>query len=81
MKRTALLLALAASAACLGDFDDLWRTTPFYHGASVYTDRKEDRVNLWPLLYHRAPATSVLWPLYSRSDDHLALCPFYSQRR
>ena len=81
MKKTVLLLAMAVSALCCGDTEDLWRSTPFYHGAAVYTDRKEDRVNLWPLLYHRAPATSVLWPVFSSSDDHLAVSPLYSQRR
>ena len=81
MKNLALLLAMAVAALGRADMDDLWRSTPFYHGASAYTDRKEDRVNLWPLLYHRAPATSLLWPLFSGSDDHLAVCPFYSQRR
>lgn len=81
MKNVMLLLAMAVSALCCGDTEDLWRSTPFYHGAAVYTDRKEDRVNLWPLLYHRAPATSVLWPVFSCSDDHLAVSPLYSQRR
>ena len=81
MKKLVWILSMAAAATCCGDLDDLWRSTPFYHGASVYTDRKEDRVNLWPLLYHRAPATSVLWPLFSCSDDHVAVTPLYSQRR
>lgn len=60
----------------------LMKPTPFYEGkASAYTDPIEDRVNLWPLVYHRAPATSVLWPMFSFSDDHLAVRPFYSQYR
>jgi hypothetical protein len=28
----------------------------------------EGRVNLWPFLYHRKPATSFLWPLYLLFD-------------
>lgn len=60
----------------------LMKPTPFYEGkASTYTDPIEDRVNLWPLVYHRAPAMSILWPMFSFSDEHLAVRPFYSQYR
>lgn len=69
--------------ACLvlaGCSTPLMKPTPFYEGsASSYTEPIEDRVNLWPLVYHRAPATSVLWPMLSVSDDHFAFRPFYSQ--
>jgi len=58
------------------------KSTPFYAGErTAYTGPVEDRVNLWPLGYYREPALSVLWPLFSLTDDHLAVRPFYSQYR
>ena len=54
------------------------KSTPFYSGSErVYTGRVEDRVNLWPFAYYREPALSVLWPLFSLTDDHLAVRPIY----
>jgi hypothetical protein len=53
--------------------------TPFYTGE--YETREgpvEDRVNLWPLLYYRNPALSILWPLGEVTDTHLAVRPIYS---
>ena len=58
------------------------KSTPFYEGdESAYTGRVEDRVNLWPLVYWREPACSVLWPVGSFGDDQFALRPLYSQYR
>jgi hypothetical protein len=53
--------------------------TPFYTGE--YEQREgpaSDRVNLWPLLYYRDPALSVLWPIMESCPDHFALRPVYS---
>ncbi len=53
--------------------------TPFYSGE--YETREgpaADRVNLWPLLYYRDPALSVLWPLMEFSPSHQAIRPVYS---
>jgi hypothetical protein len=53
--------------------------TPFYTGE--YENRKgsaENRVNIWPLLYYRDPALSVLWPFIELTDDHFAVRPLYS---
>lgn len=53
--------------------------TPFFNGE--YTRREgvvEDRVNLWPLLYYREPAISVLWPIGEYADTMLAVRPFFS---
>jgi len=53
--------------------------TPFYTGE--YNTRKgpaEDRVNIWPLMYYRDPALSVLWPAIEFTDDHFALRPLMS---
>lgn len=58
------------------------KSTPFYTGeAAVYTGRIEDRVNMWPIGYYREPALSVIWPIFSMTDDHLAVRPLYSQYR
>jgi hypothetical protein len=53
--------------------------TPFYSGE--YEERHgpaEDRVNLWPLVYYRPPALSVLWPIGELSDQHAAVRPVFS---
>jgi len=53
--------------------------TPFYTGE--YSARQgpvEDRVNLWPLLYYRDPALSVLWPFVELTDEHFAVRPVFS---
>jgi hypothetical protein len=53
--------------------------TPFYTGEySVRRGPVEDRVNLWPLLYYREPALSILWPLGEATEDHLAIRPLMS---
>ena len=55
-------------------------SSPFYEGNEVkFTGAVEDRVNLWPLAYWREPVGSIVWPLISWGDDHLALRPVYSQ--
>jgi len=53
--------------------------TPFYAGE--YARRNgpaEQRVNAWPLVYYRAPALSVVWPIFEFTDDHTAVRPFFS---
>jgi hypothetical protein len=53
--------------------------TPFFSGE--YEKRMgpvEDRVNLWPLLYYREPALSMLWPIVERTDNYLAVRPIFS---
>lgn len=53
--------------------------TPFYTGEyEVREGPAADRVNLWPILYYRDPALSVLWPIMEFSPDHLAIRPVYS---
>lgn len=66
-----LLLSGCASVGMKG--------TPFYTGE--YGARRgpaEDRVNLWPAFYYRQPATSILWPIGEKTDDHLAIRPLMS---
>ena len=58
------------------------KSTPLYDGSDTeFTGRLEDRVNLWPLGYYREPAFSLLWPVFSVTDDHLAIRPIYTQYR
>lgn len=80
MKRLTLAcLSLALFGGCA---TSQMKSTPFYSGSErVYTGKPEDRVNLWPIGYYREPALSVLWPLFSLTDDHLAVRPIYSQYR
>ncbi len=80
MKR--LTLACLSLALLGGCATSQMKSTPFYSGSErVYTGKPEDRVNLWPIGYYREPALSVLWPLFSLTDDHLAVRPVYSQYR
>lgn len=69
----------AASLFTTGCASTQMKGTPFYTGE--YAGPRgpaEDRVNIWPLLYYRSPALSVLWPLIDVSDEHLAVRPFMS---
>jgi hypothetical protein len=54
--------------------------TPFYSGEYELNvpDADMRRVNLWPLTYYREPALSVLWPVYERTEEHIAVRPFFS---
>lgn len=80
MKRLIPIVLLVAAVA--GCATSSMKSTPFYSGSErVYTGKPEDRVNLWPIGYYREPALSVLWPLFSLTDDHLAVRPIYSQYR
>ena len=80
MKRLITIVVLMAMVA--GCASSSMKSTPFYSGSErVYTGSIEDRVNLWPIGYYREPALSVLWPIFSMTDDHLAIRPIYSQFR
>ena len=83
MKRLIPIVLLAATAYGHSPFDcSVMKSTPLYGGSErVYTGRIEDRVNLWPFAYYREPALSILWPIFSLTDDHLAIRPIYSQYR
>lgn len=53
--------------------------TPFYTGEYEESEgAAADRVNVWPILYYRDPALSVLWPFMEFAPDVLAVRPFYS---
>jgi hypothetical protein len=86
MKRTRTLLRavgcvtlLAAACMLSGCATSAMKGTPFYTGEyEVRQGPAEDRVNLWPLLYYRDPALSVLWPIGEKTEDHFALRPLMS---
>ena len=83
MKRPLLLLPLLALAALSsGCRTNAMKGTPFFSGE--YKGRvgpAENRVNLWPLVYWRDPALSVLWPIGEYADDRLAVRPLFSRYR
>ena len=80
MKRLSLLLLLAVLAS--GCRTTAMKGTPFYTGEHGTREGPvEDRVNLWPLAYYRAPALSVLWPIGEFSDDRFAVRPLFSMYR
>lgn len=67
----ALLAGGCASTAIKG--------TPFY----TAVDEKpagppEDRIWAWPLVYYRDPALSILWPIFEKNDQWLAVRPVFS---
>lgn len=55
------------------------KASPFADASAVVRD--SDRVNLWPFVYWQSPVGSVLWPIVTFSDEHVAVNPFYSQFR
>ena len=80
MHRLLPLLLLAVLAT--GCRTTAMKGTPFYTGESKEREGPvEDRVNLWPLAYYRAPALSVLWPIGEFSDDRFAIRPLFSMYR
>jgi len=78
MARLLVLIGLVVSIGG-GCASPQMKGTPFYTGE--YTVRRgpvEDRVNLWPLLYYREPALSILWPIGELTEDHFAIRPVMS---
>ena len=72
-------LLCAGALLCGGCASQSMKGTPFYTGEyEVRRGPVEERVNIWPLLYYREPALSVLWPIGEKTEDHLAVRPFYS---
>jgi len=73
-----MVVALFSGSGCA---HTAMKGTPFYTGE--WEERigpVEDRVALWPLVYYRAPALSVLWPIFEMTPDHIAVRPFYGVR-
>ncbi len=74
---SAVAVALVVSAALLsgGCKSTYAKGTPFYTGPVVTGG---ERANLWPLAYYQDPNLSVLWPMFERTPDHLAVRPLWS---
>lgn len=65
-----LMFWLVGATALCGCSSVYMKASPFYSGSdSVYKVPVEQRVNLWPLVYSRDPALSVIWPLYTQGAD------------
>jgi len=80
MRTCKLMAALAVVCALSGCSLKEMKSTPFYEGGEVtYVGEASERVNLWPVAYWRNPVGSVIWPVFSFSDDHFAFRPLYSQ--
>jgi hypothetical protein len=78
-KKLLLLMSLGLLVLGSGCTTTSMKGTPFYSGEySSNLGHAEDRINLWPLLYYRDPALSILWPFIELSDTHLALRPLFS---
>ena len=59
--------------------------SPDLKGTPYYTDdagfdkgSSDDRVPLWPIVYYKNPALSVLWPFIEKTDEYFAFRPFIS---
>lgn len=76
-----VLFALGLLVGFTGCATTAMKGTPFYTGEwEERTGPVEDRVALWPLVYYREPALSVLWPIFEMTPDHIAVRPVYSVR-
>lgn len=69
-------------AAMLGCSASAMKATPIWDDDFARAEGPvENRVNVWPLLYYREPALSVLWPLFSNTDVGQELVPLYAYDR
>ncbi len=81
VRRLALLLGMMPLATLLlsGCASPNLKGTPYY---STETDpdprAAKERVPLWPIVYYRSPTLSILWPLFEKSDEFMALRPLAS---
>lgn len=65
-----LILVIGCALALSGCKSVYMKASPFYDGPDAeYNVPAEDRVNLWPLMYSRDPALSIVWPLYTQGKD------------
>jgi len=79
-----LLLCLIATAVLAGCSLPDTKATPFFFddAPGVPEGPAHERIALWPLLYHRAPATSVLWPIGEYvQNSHLRIWPLFTVKK
>jgi hypothetical protein len=79
-RRVRLALLVLACSFAAGCAAEQLKGTPFYTGEYAQSQGPaKDRVNLWPLLYYRRPALSVLWPIGEYvAGEHVAVRPLFS---
>lgn len=54
------------------------KTSPIWdQQSSISSPAGAERTNLWPVYYHNSDAVSVLWPLFTRTEEGSALWPLY----
>ncbi|MDK2971448.1 MAG: hypothetical protein PWP23_1203 [Candidatus Sumerlaeota bacterium] len=80
MRRLLLLAALALLLSACSSHS--LKGTPIWDGdyrsgEPTNAGPPEERVNVWPLFYHRDPATSILWPLITLTDEGHSVYPLY----
>ncbi len=75
-----ILFLVSLASGLSGCATRAMKGTPLYEG-EYQTPRgpAEDRIALWPLVYYREPATSLLWPIgeYVKNDS-IAVRPLFS---
>ena len=87
MKMKSIKLCIVFAFVCMAMFfagckTEQMKSTPFYEGDDIkYAGAIENRLNLWPIVYWRDPAGSVIWPIVSFTDDHFAFRPIYSRHK
>lgn len=82
MNRTIALLLAATIALTTGCSRYTLTSAPIWDSESHPPQGPvENRVNLWPIVYWRDPALSVLWPFYTATEQGNALMPLYEYRK
>jgi hypothetical protein len=78
----AALLALTWMLCGVGCSEMQMKSTPIWDAEySKAVGPAQDRVNLWPVLYWRDPALSVLWPLVTVTDQGNGVAAIYEYRK
>ncbi|MDT8389365.1 MAG: hypothetical protein RRC34_02535 [Lentisphaeria bacterium] len=72
---TLFAILLGALLCSCASSDRAFRISPFSSGNTM----SAERVNLWPLAYHDAEATSVLWPVIDIDDKGFAIRPLFNK--
>jgi len=55
------------------------RISPLNEANAPLGTMREERVNVWPVAYHQAGATSILWPMIDIDDQGFAIRPLYNK--
>lgn len=56
-----------------------WKGTPYYSTPPETNPKAiKDRVPFWPVVYYREPTLSLAFSIFEKSDEYMALRPFFS---